>query len=128
MANDSPKTNSPAVKEPSAKLDTAKAPRAPFVADRTSDMAPTPEAVDAARDKMNPTLGEDLAREAAEKRSATGGDLKIVDNEAGGFTVTRSPVEDQSDNGKVYKDERINPRDTNAPDAGLTPDGRRIAE
>jgi hypothetical protein len=122
---EAPKTQKSAA---SPKLDTAGAKAQPFVADRTSDMAPTPEAVDANRDKLNPTLGEDLAREAVEKRSATGGDLEIVDGEAGNFSVVRTPVEDQSDNGKVYKDERINPRDTNAPDAGLTPDGRRIAE
>lgn len=30
-------------------------------------------------------------------------------------------------NGKVYTDPRIDPRDTNAPDAGLTPEGQRIA-
>lgn len=30
-------------------------------------------------------------------------------------------------NGKTYKDERIQPSDTNAPDAGLLPDGTRIA-
>ena len=30
--------------------------------------------------------------------------------------------------GKTYKDERIVPSDTNAPDAGVTPDGVRIAK
>lgn len=30
-------------------------------------------------------------------------------------------------NGKIYKDERIVPSDTNAPDAGLLPDGTRVA-
>lgn len=29
--------------------------------------------------------------------------------------------------GKTYKDERVVPSDTNAPDAGLAPDGTRIA-
>lgn len=30
-------------------------------------------------------------------------------------------------NGRQYKDERIVPQDTNAPDAGLLPDGTRVA-
>lgn len=30
-------------------------------------------------------------------------------------------------NGRQYKDERIMPQDTNAPDAGLLPDGTRVA-
>lgn len=98
-----------------------------FVADRTSDLAPTPADVDANRDSLNPTLGEELAQEAVEKNAATGGDVKIVEKD-GVRSAVANPVEDQSDNGKVYNDVRVNPRDTNAPDAGLTPDGVRIAE
>lgn len=71
--------------------------------------------------------GEQLAQEAVEDRSATGGDTKLVKKD-GVYSAVTNPVEDHSDNGKVYKDVRIDPRDTNAPDAGLTPDGRRIAE
>lgn len=96
--------------------------------DRVSDLAPTPMDVDANRDKLNPNLGEDLAQEAVEKRSRTGGEVSIEEGEAGNYTAVRTPVEDHSDNGKTYSDSRINPSDTNAPDAGLTPDGRRIAE
>lgn len=33
-----------------------------------------------------------------------------------------------TDNGKTYKNPKITPKDTNAPDAGLTPDGRRVAD
>lgn len=96
-------------------------------ADRVSDLSPTPTDVDANRDKLNPKLGEELAEEAVEKRSATGGNVELVEND-GVVSAVSSPVVDRSDNGKVYRDERVNPRDTNAPDAGLTPDGRRIAE
>lgn len=96
-------------------------------ADRVSDRAPLPTDVDGMRDKLDPKLGERLAEEAAEKRSATGGDIKIVEKN-GVRSAVREEIEDRSDNGKVYSDVRINPRDTNAPDAGLTPDGRRIAE
>lgn len=49
-----------------------------------------------------PDRGEQLARQAAQ--------------------------DDKGDNGKTYKNPKITPSDTNAPDAGLTPDGRRIAE
>lgn len=98
-----------------------------FVADRVSDQQPTPMDVDANREKHNPNLGEELAEEAVEKRSATGGNVKLVEKD-GVVSAVSTPLEDRSDNGKVYRDDRINPRDTNAPDAGLTPDGRRIAE
>lgn len=42
---------------------------------------------------------------------------------------TRGTVNSKEDkgNGKVYTDPRVNPSDTNAPDAGLTPEGYRIA-
>lgn len=98
-----------------------------FVADRVSDLAPTPEAVDAQRDSLNPSLGEELAQKAVEDNSREGGNVEIVE-ENGVRSAVAKPFTGNSDNGKVYRDERINPRDTNAPDAGLTPDGRRIAE
>lgn len=75
-----------------------------------------------------PGRGEQLAQAAAEKQSPSGGDLKGVTGEDGGFSVVETPRKDQSDNGKTYQDARISPADTNAPDAGLTPDGRRIAK
>lgn len=103
-------------------------PEPDFVADRVSDRAPTPVDVDAQRDQLDPKLGERLAQEAAEERSAEGGDVKLVEGKNGIVSAVAAPVVDNSDNGKVYSDDRINPRDTNAPDAGLTPDGRRIAE
>jgi hypothetical protein len=96
--------------------------------DLQTDQAPTPEVVDAQRDQANPNLGKELAQEAADKRSPTGGEIKGKDNGVGGVTVVATPTKDQSDNGKTYKNPRIVPSDTNAPDAGLTPDGRRIAE
>lgn len=104
----------------------AEAPKDDFVADRVSDRAPTPSDVDAQRDELDPGLGERLAQEASDERSPKGGEVKGVE-ESGVFSVVTTPVVDQSENGKVYTDSRINPRDTNAPDAGLTPDGRRIA-
>lgn len=97
------------------------------VADRVSDRAPLPSDVDAQRDSLNPSLGEELAQEAVDKRATEGGNVEIVE-ENGVRSAVATPFKDNSDNGKVYSDVRINPRDTNAPDAGLTPDGRRIAE
>lgn len=76
----------------------------------------------------SPDRGEQLAQEAVDKNSPTGGDIKGVTNKDGGFSVVATPTEDKSDNGKTYEDPRITPSDTNAPDAGLTPDGRRIAK
>jgi len=111
-----------------------------FVADRQSDLNPLAD-----KDTKGGTLdtsgrdlsgvktdvvvdkGEALAQEAVEKRSATGGNVELVEKD-GVVSAVSSPIVDRSDNGKVFRDERVNPRDTNAPDAGLTPDGRRIAE
>lgn len=98
------------------------------VNDKTvTDQAPTPEDVHNQRDSLDPGLGERLAQEAADKNSRTGGEVKGKDNGVGGATAYTTPLEDQSDNGKTYKSDKIVPKDTNAPDAGLTPDGRRIA-
>jgi hypothetical protein len=77
---------------------------------------------------IQPDRGEQLAQEAVEKRSPKGGEVHGEVGKGGVTTVVVEPLEDQSDNGKTYKSDKIVPRDTNAPDAGLTPDGRRIAD
>lgn len=125
MARKSKKTEDEAVKMTTSKTQTDLPDD--VHADRVSDRMATPEAVDAARESLDPELGERLAREAAEERDSSGGNVKIVEKN-GVRSAVAEPLEDHSDNGKVYKDVRISPRDTNAPDAGLTPDGRRIAE
>lgn len=110
-------------------------------ADRTSDMAwRVNDALAAQEDSKEktfrvggtPDLGERLAMEQAENAPDTGAGVKIVEKDGVRSVVSTaaSPkeVEEASDNGKTYSDPRIVPRDTNAPDAGLTPSGVRVAE
>ena len=113
-----------------------------FVADRESDLNPLADKeatstrdtsgrdLTGVRTATQPDRGEKEAQEAVEKRGNTGGveDLEMVEKNGVRSVVSKGTPEDKSDNGKVYADARVNPRDTNAPDAGLTPDGRRIAE
>jgi hypothetical protein len=74
-----------------------------------------------------PDRGEQAAQEAIDKRdNSDNTELKTVVKD-GNSSVVEKGTKDKSDNGKTYKDPRIVPSDTNAPDAGLTPDGRRIA-
>lgn len=108
-----------------------------FYADRTADLNPLADK-DGKNDLAEQnegtiaygtvTRGEELAREAAEDRDNSAGNPKFVKRDGVVSVVQPAAQEDLSDNGRVYKDARIDPRDTNAPDAGLTPDGRRIAE
>lgn len=72
------------------------------------------------------TLGEELAAAQAEEMKGTT-DIKIVEKD-GAVTTVVTETPPKADNGKTYKSDAINPRNTNAPDAGLTPDGTRIAE
>lgn len=95
--------------------------------DTDNDRHPTPVDAAARDEQADPNRTEELGREAAEKRSREGGDVKQVEKD-GVTSYVATPLEDQSDNGKTYKDPRIVPSDTNAPDAGVTPDGRTIAK
>lgn len=109
----------------------------PFYADRVSDRNPLADKesdsgfVDeerGTRDQYTRDRGEQLAEEAVRERGNEAGTPQFVKNDGVVSVVSPGATDDKSDNGRVYNDARISPRDTNAPDAGLTPDGRRIAE
>lgn len=119
---DSPDTNPDENKDNSPDTSPTKVGNA--TVDRNSDLATTADGSD---EDLNPNRGEELAEEAAEKRSRRGGEVKQIEGEDGTRNFVTTPLEDRSDNKKVYSDFRIDPRDTNAPDAGLSPDGRVIA-
>lgn len=109
-----------------------------FPADRTADLAGNVNnaLVDQEGSKEptyagpgRPDLGERLAAKAVEDDDGQGGvgPVKIVE-ENGVRSAVSTAADVPKGNGKVYTDPRINPRDTNAPDAGLTPDGVRVAK
>lgn len=88
------------------------------------------EAREAVKDQANAGTemadGETRSNNTAEMDEAARKAVEAEDKKQGverdGATVTLKNPKD------VYDDYRITPPDTNAPDAGLTPDGTRIAQ